>query len=117
VLIILVIMAVVVVIVMRKARYGQFCCFKPKMRFRYTDDEETGVKGPEKSQTPPPTYKMTDMVAPPGYTDALQDVVVSQEANTALQEEDDKETEEEREMVEVPLDENEAEDDCAPLNP
>ena len=50
---------------------------------------------------------MTDMVAPPGYTDALQDVVVSQEANTALQEEDDKETEEEREMVEVPLDENE----------
>ena len=66
------------------------------------------MKEPEKTHTPPPTYKMTDMVAPPVYSDALQDVVVSQEASTALQEgEEDKETEEEREMVEVPLDENE----------
>ena len=51
---------------------------------------------------------MADIGAPPVYSDALQDVIVSQEATTASQEgEEDRETEEEREMVEVPLDENE----------
>ena len=39
------------------------------------------------NQTPPPTYKVMEMIAPPDYTDALQDVLVSQTSRPSLKEE------------------------------
>ena len=54
---------------------------------------------------------MTEMIAPPDYTDALQDAVVSQKGNTGLQgggEQPEGETEEKKEeLTEIPPDENE----------
>jgi hypothetical protein len=111
--ILLFIMMVIVIVVMRKARYGQFCCLKPKMRFRYVDDDQDAESG---NQTPPPTYKVMEMIAPPDYTDALQDVLVSQSKQEG-EEEPSEETREGSSMVEVPLEDNEAEDDRTPLNP
>lgn len=71
----------------------------------------------------PPTFKMTD-IAPPDYTDALQDVLVSQKTNTNAQEGGEKDSvtggeKELTEMVEVPLDENEVTDClscCTPIH-
>ncbi|CAI8053019.1 hypothetical protein GBAR_LOCUS28998 [Geodia barretti] len=101
--ILLFIMMVIVIVVMRKARYGQFCCLKP-------------VNAESGNQTPPPTYKVMEMIAPPDYTDALQDVLVSQSKQEG-EEEPSEETREGTSTVEVPLEDNEAEDDRTPLNP
>ena len=65
----------------------------------FSDDDVEGTG----SHTPPPTYKMTEIIAPPDYNDALQDVLVSQQDKADAE----KEEEEKDDMVEVPLNENE----------
>ena len=71
-------------------------------------DEELG-NGGEGNHTPPPTYKMVEVIAPPDYSDALQDVLVSQSKPGPTEEggEPQGHTGEDSAMVNVPLDENE----------
>lgn len=65
------------------------------------DEEEAGETREGDNQSPP-TYTTTE-IDPPAYTDALHDVLVSQRTSTSTQEtEQDAEN---KEPVEVPLDE------------
>ena len=74
-----------------------------------SDDDQDAESG---NQTPPPTYKVMEMIAPPDYTDALQDVLVSQSKQEG-EEEPSEETREGSSMVEVPLEDNEVITHCA----
>ncbi|CAI8053021.1 hypothetical protein GBAR_LOCUS28998 [Geodia barretti] len=86
----------------------------PLIHVSNTTDNSTDAESG--NQTPPPTYKVMEMIAPPDYTDALQDVLVSQSKQEG-EEEPSEETREGTSTVEVPLEDNEAEDDRTPLNP
>ena len=58
------------------------------------------------SSTPPPSYKVMEMIAPPHYNDALQDALVSQQVAIEAEkvgEQEEKKEEKEEDMVEVPL--------------
>lgn len=70
------------------------------------EEEGAGETTEGNSNQSPPTYKMTD-IAPPAYTDALQDVLVSQQTSKEVQQDADQ-----RDLVEVSLEENEVRRSC-----